>query len=72
METPKMSSVRKKKIKTVLSMMNKQNKRLIPVAGPLIEMMHLTATDDELDYLLALGTDKYDYARARSAYPRVC
>lgn len=65
METAKMNPARKKKIKTVLSMMNKQNKRLIPVAGPLIEMMHLTVTDDELDYLLKMGTGQYNFEHAR-------
>jgi len=64
MNQPRMTSVRKKKIKTVLSMMNKQGKRLIPVTPPLVEMMNLTTTDDELDYLLKMGTGLYSYQQA--------
>jgi hypothetical protein len=33
-------------------MMNKQGQRLLPVAPPLVEMMDLVTTDDELEYLL--------------------
>ena len=62
-----MSSARKKKIKTLLSMMNKQNQRLVPVAPPLIEMMDLVSTDDELDYLISMGTGLYTYKKAAAA-----
>jgi Pyruvate/2-oxoacid:ferredoxin oxidoreductase delta subunit len=55
---------RKKKIKTLLSMMNKQGQRLLPVAPPLVEMMDLVTTDDELDYLLKMGTGLYTYQQA--------
>ncbi len=58
---------RKKKIKTVLSMMNKQNKRLLPVTPPLIEMMDLVAADDELDFLLKMGVEPYNYEQAAKA-----
>ena len=47
--------------------MNKQNQRLIPVVGPLIDMMDLTTTNDELDYLLKMGTGKYDYDQAKKS-----
>jgi len=57
----KISPARKKKIRTLLAMMNKQNKRLIPIAPPLIEMMDLTVTEKELDYLLMMGIKSYDY-----------
>jgi len=67
MAKSKISSARKKKIKTVLSMMNKQNKRFIPIAPPLVEMMDLTTSDDELDYLLQMGTGLYDYEQAVKA-----
>lgn len=62
-----MSSVRKKKIKTLLSRMNKQNLRLVPIAPPLIEMMHLTTSEDELDYLLQMGTGLFDAEQAAEA-----
>ncbi len=58
---------RQKKIRAILSMMNKQNKRLLPVAPPLVEMMDLVTTDDELDYLLKMGLGLYDYEQAAEA-----
>jgi len=64
MAQSKMTSTRKKKIKTLLSMMNKQNQRFIPSAPPLVEMMNLVTNDDELDYLLQMGTGLYDYEQA--------
>ena len=63
----KILPARKKKIKTLLWMMNKQNQRFIPPARPLIEMMDLTTTDEELEFLLQMGTDLYDYALAFNA-----
>ncbi len=60
----KIQADRQKKIKTVLSMMNRQNQRLIPVIRPLVEMMDMTASDDELDFLIRMGTGVYDYDSA--------
>ena len=62
-----MTSARKKKIKTLLSMMNKQNQRFIPIAPPLVEMMDLVTTGEELDYLLQMGTGLFDYEQAAKA-----
>ena len=56
---------RKKKIKTLLWMMNRQNQRFIPPARPLVEMMDLVTTGEELDFLLQMGTGWYDEAHAR-------
>ncbi len=67
MAISKISSSRKKKIKTLLSMMNKQSQRLIPVTPPLVEMMDMTATDEELNYLIPMGTGYYDYDHAAKA-----
>lgn len=67
MAPSEMSRDRKKKIKTLLSMMNKQNLRLVPIAPPLVEMMHLTTTDAELDYLLRMGTGHYEEKQAAEA-----
>ena len=47
--------------------MNKQNQRFIPVAPPLVEMMDLVTTDDELDYLLQMGTGLYGHEQAAKA-----
>jgi ferredoxin len=64
MAQSKINSARKRKIKTLLSMMNKQNVRFIPIAPPLVEMMDLVTTDEELDYLLKMGTGLYNYSQA--------
>ena len=64
MEQSKITPARKKKIKTLLSRMNKQNERFFPIVQPLVEMMDLVITDIELDYLLQMGTGLYDYKRA--------
>jgi len=55
----KIGDSRKKKIKTLLGRMGKQNERFLPVTPPLVEMMDMTATDEELDYLLGLGAGLY-------------
>lgn len=67
MAQSKILPARKKKIKTILSMMNKQNQRFIPIAPPLVEMMDLVITDDELDYLIKMGIGDYDYDQAAKA-----
>ncbi len=64
MRQPKMASARKKNIKTLLSMMNKQTQRFFPIVQPLVEMMDLVITDDEIEYLLKLGTELYSYEGA--------
>jgi hypothetical protein len=61
MKQSKMTPARKKKIKTILSVMNKQNQRFFPIVQPLVEMMDLVITDDEIEYLLQLGTESYFY-----------
>ncbi len=55
---------RKKKIKRLLALMNKHNLRFIPVAPPLVEMMDLVIEDEELDYLLKMGTQTHDLDQA--------
>jgi len=65
MEPVKMTSARKKKIKTLLARMNKQNQRFIIIAPPLMEMMHMTIEDDELDYLLKMGTGLHSFEQVR-------
>ena len=55
------ASARKKKIKKLLSLMNKQSVRFIPVAPPLVDMMDLVIEDEELDFLLQMGTESYDF-----------
>ena len=45
-------------------MMNKQNQRFFPIAPPLIEMMDLVTSNQEINYLLQMGTGLYDYKKA--------
>jgi Pyruvate/2-oxoacid:ferredoxin oxidoreductase delta subunit len=59
-----LTHARKKKIKTLLSLMNKQTERIFPIVQPLVEMMDLAIADHELDYLLGWGTGLYDYQEA--------
>lgn len=65
MEKTKMTSDRKKKIKILLSRMNKQNRRFIVIAPPLVEMMHMTIEDDELAFLLKMGTGLNSFEQVR-------
>lgn len=58
---------RKKKIKKLLSMMNKQNNRFFIIAQPLVEMMDLAITEAELDFLLRMGVEPFDHETAKSA-----
>ncbi len=57
---------RRKKIKNLLSLMNKQNIRFIPVAPPLVDMMDLLIEDEELDFLPKMGTRLYDIKQIKS------
>lgn len=59
-----LTPARKKKLRTLLARMGKQGERMIPVVAPLVEMMDLTVTDEELDFLLRLGTGPREYDRA--------
>ena len=52
-------------------MMNKQNQRLIPIAPQLVEMMDMVTTDQEIDYLLQMGTGLFDYKQALELNDRV-
>jgi ferredoxin len=57
-------SAKKKKIKKVLALMNKQNRRFVPIVKPLIEMMDMSTNDNELDFILTMGTERFDYKNA--------
>lgn len=58
---------RKKKIRKLLSMMGKQNQRFFPITPPLVEMMDLTISDPELDFLLKMNTTTYSFEQASTA-----
>ena len=58
---------RKKKIKNLLSLMIKQNERLFVIAPPLVEMVDLVITDEELDFLIFMKSKIYNYKQALSA-----
>jgi Pyruvate/2-oxoacid:ferredoxin oxidoreductase delta subunit len=46
--------------------MNKQNLRFILVAPPLVDMMDMVIADDELEFLLKMGTKSYNFDTAQS------
>lgn len=45
--------------------MNRQNRRFIVIAPPLLEMMHMTVEEEELDFLLKMGTGLQGFEQAR-------
>jgi hypothetical protein len=57
---------RKKKIKNLFSLMNKQNLRFIQVAPPLVDMMDMVIEDNEIEFLLQMGTKSYNFETALS------
>ncbi len=59
------SPSRKKKLKTLAGRMSKQNNRFFIIAPPLLEAMDLVLADEELDYLVQMGTEPQTYAQAR-------
>ncbi|MFP4226442.1 MAG: hypothetical protein ACLFRF_06905, partial [Desulfobacterales bacterium] len=61
MTYPSIPPARKKKIKKLLSLMNKQNDRFFLIAQPLVEMMDMSVTDAELDFLLKIGLGHIDH-----------
>ena len=44
--------------------MNSQNERDFPAVRPFIEAMNIVITDNELDYLLNIGTGIYSFQEA--------
>jgi len=41
--------------------MNKQNKQLVPITKELIDCFEIAMADDEIDFLLKMGTHERDY-----------
>lgn len=64
MPSVKIPPARKKKIRSLARTMNKQNDRFFPVTSPVIDLMNVTLTDPELDYLLKLGNQSYTLPEA--------
>jgi len=57
---------RKRKLFTLANAMNKQNERFLPVIPPLLDMLDLVITSEELDYLITMGPHLYTYEQAAS------
>lgn len=68
MKNKTLTRQRKIKIKQLLQNMRKQNERTMPTNTALIEAMHMVLEENELDYLLELGTDKYRRAELADFY----
>ena len=62
----KISSVQKKKLKTLVKMMDKQNERMTPATQPLLEALNIVLSSDELNYLLKKGTELHTYEQSSS------
>ena len=55
-----MDSIRKKKLKKLAKMMNKQTTRPVPTfIGATIKVLDSVLTTDEIEFLLAMGTERY-------------
>ena len=57
---------RKKKLFALANTMNKQNERFLPVIPPLLDMLDLVITSEELEYLLKMEPNLYTYEQAAS------
>jgi len=66
MSVEKISSEKRRKLKMLAKLMNKQNERFLPIVRPLLEMLNLVLTSEELDYLLLMGTAPQTYEQAAS------
>lgn len=64
MATTKMSSERKKKLKALAKLMNKQSERVIPITKQLLDCLDLVVTPEETDFLMRMGTEPLTYKQA--------
>jgi len=52
---------RHRKLYKLAWLMNKQNKQLVPISKELIDCFEIAMADDEIDFLLKMGTHERDY-----------
>jgi len=52
---------RRRKLYKLAWLMNKQNKQLVPITKKLIDCFEIAMADDEIDFLLKMGTHERDY-----------
>ena len=52
---------RKNDLRKLVMLMNRQNKRFMPPLDPILKIIDLMITEDELDLLLRMGTALYSY-----------
>jgi ferredoxin len=62
----KMTVKRKKNLRALARLMNKQNVASIPVIQPLLDCFDLVITPEENDFLLRMGTEPLTYEQAAS------
>jgi ferredoxin len=62
---------REKRLKKLAGLMNTRHQNPFPVSEPLLDCIDHVLTSDEIDFLIAMGTDPYTYGQAssRSAMP---
>jgi len=65
----KIERERESRLKTLAGLMNTRHQNPYPVAEPLLACLDIVLTDEEIDFLIAMGTEPYTYkgALARSS-----
>lgn len=58
---------KKSDLKKLVMLMNRQNRRFFPPVRAMLESIDYMLTDEELQLLLRLGTDRYSYEQAAAA-----
>jgi Pyruvate/2-oxoacid:ferredoxin oxidoreductase delta subunit len=71
MGTARMTSERRKKLKTLAKLMNKKNAMPVPIVGGVLELMALTARPEDVDFLLKMGGEPHtaEQAAAKTGMP---
>ena len=64
MQPQTLSSERKKKLKKLKKLMDRQNERVLPTTTRFLETLNIVIDDAELDYLLSFGTQAHSFEAA--------
>jgi len=64
--TTKMTREREKSLKALAGLMNTRHQNPYPLSEPLLDCLDLVLTKEEVDFLLEMGTEPYNYEQAVS------
>ncbi|KPJ75887.1 MAG: hypothetical protein AMJ54_13515 [Deltaproteobacteria bacterium SG8_13] len=64
-----MTPQRKRKLKTLAGMMKQKNRSTMPVTAPLLALLDLVITPEEVEFLLQVGTEPITYTQAVQLCP---